>query len=105
MILAWRCDRRTRQATRHNSFSRRKPVVVATAPAAPRPQPERARSRRLRRRSARNKGCRRGRFAQRDGSLTSARPVRFAALVIACSAFALPNKRPSKLRAELKHEG
>jgi hypothetical protein len=41
------------------------PVVVATAPAAPRPQPGRARSRRLRRRSARNKGCRRGRFAQR----------------------------------------
>jgi hypothetical protein len=26
-------------------------------------------------------------FAQRDGSLTSTRPVRFAALVIACSAF------------------
>ena len=97
MILAWRCDRRTRQATRPSSFSRRKPVVVATAPAAPRPQPGRARSRRLRRRSARNKGCRRGRFAQRDGSLT-------AALGIPCSGFALPNKRPSKLRAELKHE-
>ena len=52
MILAWLCIRRTRQATRPSSFSRRKPVVVATAPAAPRPQPGRARSRRLRRRSA-----------------------------------------------------
>jgi|HubBroStandDraft_6_1064221.scaffolds.fasta_scaffold00128_7 hypothetical protein len=104
MILAWLLHRRTRQATGPSSFSRRKPVVVATAPAAPRPQPGRARSRRLRRRSARNKGRRRGRFAQRDG-LTSAGRVHFAALGIACSAFALPNKRPSKLRAELKHEG
>jgi hypothetical protein len=105
MILAWQCDQCTRQATRPNSFSRRKPVVVATAPAAPRPQPGRARSRRLRRRSARNKGPGRGRFAQRDGGLTSAGPARFAALGTACFAFALPNKRPSKLRAELKHEG
>ena len=74
--------RRTRQATRPNSFSRRKPVVVATAPAAPRPQPEEAGSRRLRRRSARNKVCRRGRFAQRDGGLTTAGQVRFVALGI-----------------------
>ena len=78
MILAWHCNWRTRQAARHNDFSQRKPVVVATAPAAPRPQPGKARSRRLRRRSARNKSGRRG----RDGTLTSAGQVRFGALGI-----------------------
>ncbi|MGC2634224.1 MAG: hypothetical protein WA215_08430, partial [Candidatus Cybelea sp.] len=63
--------------------------------------------RRLRRRSARNKGCLRGRFAQRDGSLTSSARMRFATVraEVACSAFDLPKKKPSKLRAELKHEG
>jgi uncharacterized protein (DUF1778 family) len=52
MILAWLCTRRTRQATRPNSFSRRKPVAVRTAPAAPSAQPETSGSRALRSRSA-----------------------------------------------------
>ena len=41
MILAWLLHRRTRQATRPNSFSRRKPVAVRTAPAAPPPSQKR----------------------------------------------------------------
>ena len=65
MILAWLLHRRTRQATRPNSFSRRKPVAVRTAPAAPSAQPETAGSRNLRSRSACAwTGPGRGRFAQ-----------------------------------------
>jgi hypothetical protein len=65
MILAWLLHRRTRQATRRSSFSRRKPVAVRTAPAAPSAQPEVAGSRALRSRSACAwTGPYRGRFAQ-----------------------------------------
>jgi hypothetical protein len=35
MILAWLLHRRTRQATRPNSFSQRKPVVVRTRATRP----------------------------------------------------------------------
>ena len=62
MILAWSSNRRTRQAARHNDFSRRKPVAVRTTSATSSAQPEQ-----------------RGRFAQPateswvPGSLRSAR--------------------------------
>jgi hypothetical protein len=48
MILAWLLHRRTRQAARRSSFSRRKPVVVATAPSAPLSSQQKPPSRSLR---------------------------------------------------------
>ncbi len=105
MILAWLLHRRTRQATRRSSFSRRKPVVVATAPAAPRPnQGERGRVAFGAAQLATD-GCRRGRFAQRDGSLTSARRMRFAAARDRLLRVRLTNEEAEQVRAGLKHEG
>jgi hypothetical protein len=76
MILAWHRDRRTRQASRHNDFSRRKPVAVRTAPAAPPAQPERSGSRDLRSRSACElTGRIRGRFARPCSPRTECREL------------------------------
>ena len=76
MILAWLCNPRSRKASRVSDFSRRKPVAVRTTPAAPSAQPgERGRVAFGSAQPATRDWCRRGRFAQRDGSLRVRRPM------------------------------
>ena len=86
MILAWRCDRRTRQATRPNSFSRRKPVVVPQRlRRRPPSQGERGRVAFGAAQPRNMDGAGRGRFAQPGAARTERRERKTQCARVACS--------------------